>query len=189
MINENKLYTLKYFENTCKESESHLYELVENATTKITLFGLTRNFYAESIMQRILIEKSKKIPIRVYFLNPFSKFWKERYELEPKTAKFHDKNKFILVLNKFQHMEDITKNYNGGIKVCIYEFQPSFAIEEIDYTMRVMLYGYLKRGTESPIFIINTKDYIYNYFKDQLIDLSKKNDLKTIDDILLKKDA
>ena len=184
MNNISKLYSLKYFENTCKESESHLYELVESATTKITLFGLTRNFYAESKMRSILLEKSKKLPIRVYFLNPFSKFWKERYELEPKTAKFHNKNKFMSVLYQFQHMEDITKNHNGGIKVSIYEFQPSFAIEEIDYTMRVMLYGYLKRGTESPIFIISKKDPIYNYFKDQLVGLSKKNDLKNIDDIL-----
>lgn len=189
MINKKKLYTIKYFKNTCKESESHLYDLVENATTNITLFGLTRNFYTESKMQSLLIEKSKKIPIRIYFLNPFSKYWEDRYKLEPKTAKFHDKNKFMSVLNKFQHIENITRNYNGGIKVFIYEFQPSFAIEEIDYTMRVMLYGYLKRGTDSPILIINTKDYIYNYFKDQLFEISKKNDLKNINDILVKEDG
>jgi hypothetical protein len=57
---------------------------------------------------------------------------------------------------------------SAGMRVYAYNFPCSFAIERIDRTCRVMLYGHGKRGTEGPILIFDEGTAYWDYFASQL---------------------
>jgi hypothetical protein len=54
------------------------------------------------------------------------------------------------------------------MRVYTYNFPCSFAIEKVDRTCRVVLYGHGKRGTEGPIFVFNEGTPYWDYFSSQL---------------------
>jgi hypothetical protein len=56
----------------------------------------------------------------------------------------------------------------AGLRVYTYNFPCSFAIEKIDRSCRVMLYGHGKRGTESPIFVFSDNTPYWDYFASQI---------------------
>jgi hypothetical protein len=53
-------------------------------------------------------------------------------------------------------------------RVYTYNFPCSFAIEKVDRTCRVMLYGHGKRGTEGPILVFNEGTPYWDYFSSQV---------------------
>ena len=57
---------------------------------------------------------------------------------------------------------------SAGMRVYTYNFPCSFAIEKVDRTCRVMLYGHGKRGTEGPILVFNEGTPYWDYFASQL---------------------
>jgi hypothetical protein len=54
------------------------------------------------------------------------------------------------------------------MRIYTYNFPCSFAIEKIDRTCRVMLYGHGKRGTEGPILVFDEGTPYWDYFASQL---------------------
>ena len=54
------------------------------------------------------------------------------------------------------------------MRVYTYNFPCSFAIEKIDRTCRVILYGHGKRGTEGPILVFDEGTPYWDYFASQL---------------------
>ena len=56
----------------------------------------------------------------------------------------------------------------AGMRLYTFNFPCSFAIERIDRSCRVMLYGHGKRGTEGPMFVFTEGTPYWTYFIDQL---------------------
>ena len=54
------------------------------------------------------------------------------------------------------------------MRIYTYNFPCSFAIEKVDRTCRVMLYGHGKRGTEGPILVFHEGTPYWDYFSSQL---------------------
>jgi len=57
---------------------------------------------------------------------------------------------------------------HAGLHLFAYNFPCSFAMEKIDQSCRVMLYGHGKRGTEGPMLVFNEGTPFWDYFSGQL---------------------
>ena len=69
------------------------------------------------------------------------------------------------------------------MRVYTYNFPCSFAIEKVDRTCRVMLYGHGERGTEGPIFVFNEGTPYWDYFSSQLEWMKRlADDQRALDD-------
>lgn len=160
------------FPFTNEDAKKNLIKLIDNAKKEIILFGLTRNFYATEPMLKILNKKSRELKVRMYLMDPESLARKFRYDLEPIEAAMEDpgrfKKKVVSPLKKLKQTVDKIADPEKGLIIKIFDFYPSFAMEFIDNYCRVMLYGHMKRGTESPIFVFKSGNKYYQYFRDQI---------------------
>ena len=160
------------FPFTNEDAGKNLIELINNAKNEIILFGLTRNFYATEQMLKLLNKKSQELKIRMYLMNPESPARKFRYDLEPMEAAMEDpdrfKKKVVFQLKELKQTVDKIADPENGLIIKFFDFYPSFAMEFIDNYCRVMLYGHMKRGTESPIFVFKSDNKYYQYFRDQI---------------------
>jgi hypothetical protein len=173
-IEKDQLFEIFDFSGENSESEKHLLDSLENAKEEIFVFGLTRNFYSDDKIQKILIKKSKEIPIKIIMMDPDGKSKKERYRLEPSRAAYRNSNVYKekvekVFLKLIRQSKKITiSSRDPGICFCYYDFPCSFAMEKIDNQIRVFLYGYGKRGTDSPTFVFHKGHPSYEYFNSQI---------------------
>ena len=166
--------TIFDFSGENSDSEKNLLKSLSEAKNEIFVFGLTRNFYADDRIQRILKEKSSSIPINIFMMDPDCDSKKDRYRLEPSRAAYRNasvyKDKvektFIRLLGECKSTWPGSKD--PGISFHYYNFPCAFAIEKIDSVIRVFLYGYGKRGTDSPTFVYSEGHSSYSFFDEQV---------------------
>ncbi|MCG7550819.1 hypothetical protein [Pseudoalteromonas sp. Of7M-16] len=162
------------FSGENSESEKHLLSSLSNAKEEIFVFGLTRNFYSDDKIQKILVEKCKAVPVKIFMMDPDGKSKKERYRLEPSRAAYRNSDVYKEKVEKtfLQLIYDCKETSIGskdpGICFNYYDFPCSFAMEKIDREIRVFLYGYGKRGTDSPTFVFREGHTCYEYFSSQI---------------------
>ncbi|MGH3795336.1 MAG: hypothetical protein ACRDSP_10635 [Pseudonocardiaceae bacterium] len=144
---------------------------VDGAREEITVFGLTRNFYAKDDMLPLFEEKAADIPITFYVMNPSCTSRKDRYRIEPVEAAMEDPVRYTREILRplFDASQRIAPNKPAaGMSIYTFNFPCSFAIERIDRSCRVMLYGHGKRGTEGPMLVFEEGTPYWAYFNDQL---------------------
>ncbi len=144
---------------------------VDNACEEVTFFGLTLNFYATDYMLPLFEAKASKIPITFYVMDPHCGSRRDRYRLEPVEAEMEDPARYTRevlrpLFDASRRIEPVTSS--AGLRILTFNFPCSFAIERIDQSCRVMLYGHSKRGTEGPMFVFNQGTPYWTYFADQL---------------------
>ena len=150
---------------TSNESEADLMDRILAARHRITMFGLTRNFYVRKEPLRVFEEKSKFVPIKIYVMHPFCESRRDRYRVEPTEARMENPGKYVAdVLRPLAAAAE----RQPGLKIFTYNFPCSFAMEEIDDVVRVMLYGHGKLGTQGPIITFTKGGSPYSYFVEQL---------------------
>ncbi len=162
---------VRIYRHTGDNSQEDLIRMIEEANERIVLFGLTRNFISTQPVLNLLIEKSLTIPVEIYVMDPDCESRKDRYRLEPIEASMEDPNRFKEVFLRTIIRAVVRRRslgQNPDLKLFGYNFPCSFAIEQIDSQIRVMLYGHGVRGTNGPIFLIKKDTWIGEYFFDQL---------------------
>ncbi|MGH3874740.1 MAG: hypothetical protein ACRDSR_25095 [Pseudonocardiaceae bacterium] len=151
-----------------------LYDLVSRingAHHEVSMFGLTRNFYASAEMLPLFESKACEIPVTFYVMDPHCDSRRDRYRIEPAEAAMEDPARYkreILrpLLAASQRVSSATSS--AGLRIFTYNFPCSFAIEKIDRSCRVMLYGHGKRGTEGPVFVFDDNTPYWDYFAGQI---------------------
>jgi len=183
----NKLLfnNVPYFFGISRFSYEHFLSLLNSASKEITFLGLTCGFYLSKSIREIIIRKSQQIPIKILILHPQSKHRIARYELEPAEAEYHNANYFKeTVIKQYRNLKyRCDKLGNSQLEIYLYDFTPVFGLEFIDDIIRVRLYGYMKRGTDSPIFVLSRGTDIFDYFKDQIRSICKNTRLMPIENI------
>jgi hypothetical protein len=145
---------------------------VTRAQREISVFGLTRNFYAKDEMLPLFEERASHIPVTFYVMDPRCDSRKDRYRLEPVEAAMEDPARYIREV--LRPLYDASRRVAtrttdaSGIRLYTYNFPCSFAMEKIDSSCRVMLYGHGKRGTEGPIFVFDEGTPYWEYFASQI---------------------
>jgi hypothetical protein len=96
---------------------------------------------------------------------------RDRYRIEPAEAAMEDPGRYkqeILrpLFAAARRVSPLTSP--AGLRIFTYNFPCSFAIEKIDRSYWVMLYGHGKRGTEGPIFVFNDGTPYWDYFAGQI---------------------
>jgi hypothetical protein len=136
------------------------------------MFGLTRNFYAWDNVLPLFEAKATAIPVTFFAMDPRCDSRHDRYRLEPLEAAMEDPNRYIREALRPLHAasERIAPAAaeGAGLRIFLYNFPCSFAIEQIDQACRVMLYGHGKRGTDSPIFVFEAGTPYHDYFRSQI---------------------
>ena len=148
-----------------------LVERINNAHEEITVFGLTRNFYAKDDILPLFEVKASEIPVTLYIMDPHCDSRRDRYRIEPAEAAMEDPARYTREVLRplFDASQRIMpKTPSARMQILTFNFPCSFAIEKIDRSCRVMLYGHGKRGTEGPIFVFNEGSPYWTYFTDQL---------------------
>ena len=148
-----------------------LVERVNNASEEITVFGLTRNFYAKDDILPLFESKASEIPVTFYIMDPHCDSRRDRYRVEPVEAAMEDPVRYAREILRplFDASQRIIPTTpSAGMKIFTFNFPCSFAIEKIDRSCRVMLYGHGKRGTEGPILVFREGTPYWTYFTDQL---------------------
>lgn len=157
---------------TTDETLADLRARIQDARRHITVFGLTRNFYARDDVLPLFEARAIDIPVTFYVMAPDCDSRRDRYRIEPATAAMEDPRRYIReVLRPLLHAAQRVApaaSEHAGLHVLTYNFPCSFAIEAIDDACRVMLYGHGKRGTEGPILVFNEGTPFHDYFADQL---------------------
>ncbi len=144
---------------------------VRDAHQKVSMFGLTRNFYASDEILPLFESKAREIPVTFYVMDPHCDSRRDRYRLEPAEAAMEDPARYKREILRplFAASRRIHPSTpSAGLRIFIYNFPCSFAIEKIDHSCRVMLYGHGKRGTEGPIFVFNDGTPYWDYFAGQI---------------------
>lgn len=160
------------FPLTNSDSKTDLIQRVRDARSRITMFGLTRNFYGTDELRELFVAKSHEVPVRVFIMDPFCESRKDRYRLEPSEAAMEDPARYLREV--LTPLAEAARTGGGDFKVYLFNFPCSFALEMIDDTMRVMLYGHGKRGTDGPILVFDRGSAetgptpYWQYFEDQL---------------------
>jgi len=155
-------------------SQTDLIDRLRHATKRITVFGLTRNFFVSPDVQPVIVQKAQTIPVTFFLMDPSCPSRTDRYRIEPIEAALEDPQRFAreveLALREMLRRCTVSTAASSvpGLSVYYYNFPCSFAIEEIDDYCRVMLYGHGKRGTEGPIFVFKSGNPFYGYFVSQL---------------------
>ena len=167
------------FTMTDRATEHDLIQRISSAKHKITVLGLTRNFYFREPMRDHLLKKADEIPITLFLMDPFCESRIDRYRIEPLEAAFADPNRFVeFVETPMKQLLAKAKQgsfdtVDSGLQIYYFNFPCSFAIEEIDDSCRVMFYGHGKRGTEGPVFVFKAGTPYFDYFSSQLRWLEK----------------
>jgi hypothetical protein len=145
---------------------------VRNAREEITVFGLARNFYAKDEILPLFESKAVAIPVTFFVMDSHCDSRRERYRLEPVEAAMEDPSRYMREVLRplYAAAERVAPAAipSAGMRVYTYNFPCSFAIEKIDRTCRVMLYGHGKRGTEGPILVFGEGTPYWDYFASQL---------------------
>ncbi|MDQ5852231.1 MAG: hypothetical protein M3380_09200, partial [Chloroflexota bacterium] len=68
---------------------------VNNAREEITVFGLTRNFYAKDDMLPLFEAKAAEIPVTFYVMDPRCDSRRDRYRIEPVEAAMKDPARYM----------------------------------------------------------------------------------------------
>lgn len=150
---------------TSEESEADLIQRISEARQRVNMFGLTRNFYGRDSVLPIFEEKATKIPIQIFVMDPYCESRKDRYRLEPAEASMENPDRYIREILK--PLNEVMRR-RPKLRVYLYNFPCSFAIEEVDDAVRVMLYGHGKRGTQGPIVTFSGETTAHQYFVDQI---------------------
>lgn len=137
------------FPQTNLESKSDLVSRLRFARQQITMFGLTRNFYSSDEMLPVFVAKSHEVPIRLFIMDPYCESRRDRYRLEPAEAAMEDPARYEREV--LRPLAQAVARSGGDLRIYLYDFPCSFAMERIDDSIRVMLYGHGKRGTDGPI--------------------------------------
>jgi hypothetical protein len=157
---------------TNEESFVDLAERIKAARSHITLFGLTRNFYARDQILPLFESKAVTIPVTFYAMDPACASRRDRYRIEPAEAAMEDPRRYVREILRPLHAasERIAPAAaeGAGLRIYVYNFPCSFAMEQIDRHCRVMLYGHGKRGTDGPIFVFDEGTPYYEFFEDQV---------------------
>ncbi|MEU8136562.1 helix-turn-helix domain-containing protein [Streptodolium elevatio] len=154
------------FPRTAAESKADLVGRLSAATKRITMFGLTRNFYAAEAMLPLFEHKAAKgIPVQIFIMDPHCDSRRDRYRLEPAEAAMEDPDRYTREI--LRPLAEAAARV-GNIEIYLYNFPCSFAMEEIDNCIRVMLYGHGKRGTDGPILAFQEGTEYHTYFAEQL---------------------
>jgi len=153
------------FPYTGEDSEQDLINRIRAAGQRINLFGLTRNFYAREECLAALEEAAQRVPVKIYVMDPFCDSRRDRYRIEPADAAMEDPHRYIReVLRPLRAAAERQPN----IRLYSYNFPCSFAMEEVDDVIRIMLYGHAKRGTHGPILVVREGTPVHDYAVDQL---------------------
>jgi hypothetical protein len=120
---------------------------------------LARNFYAKDEILPLFESKAVAIPVTFFVMDPYCDSRRERYRLEPVEAAMENPNRYMREVLRplYAAAERVAPAAppSAGMRVYTYNFPCSFAIEKVDRTCRVILYGHGKRGTEGPVFVFN----------------------------------
>jgi len=144
---------------------------VRGATQEVSVFGLSRNFYAKDDMLPLFEAKAAQIPVTFYVMEPGCESRRDRYRLEPAEAAMEDPARYareILrpLLAAVRRIVPATPR--AGLRIFTFNFPCSFAIEKIDDCCRVMLYGHGKRGREGPMLAFDRGTPYWDYFDSQM---------------------
>jgi transcriptional regulator with XRE-family HTH domain len=157
---------------TTPETLEDLVQHVRNASQEITVFGLTRNFYARDEILPLFEAKAVEIPVTFFVMDPHCDSRRDRYRLEPIEAAMEDPERYTREILRPLHLAakriEPAAAPNAGLRIFTYNFPCSFAMERMDDTCRVMLYGHGKRGTEGPILVFEQGTPYWDYFESQL---------------------
>lgn len=150
---------------TSEESQRDLVDRIRAARERVNLFGLTRNFYASPEMLALLEEKAPSIPIRIYVMDPACASRRDRYRIEPSEAAMEDPGRYVREVLGPLHA---VGQRHPGLKVFLFNFPCSFAIEEVDSVCRMMPYGHGMRGTQGPVITVVRDTPTHSYLTAQL---------------------
>ncbi|HEY7606928.1 MAG TPA: hypothetical protein VID07_09165, partial [Actinomycetes bacterium] len=133
---------------------------------------LARNFYAKDEILPLFESKAVAIPVTFFVMDPYCDSRRERYRLEPVEAAMEDPIRYMREVLRplYAAAERVAPAAvrSAGMRVYTYNFPCSFAIEKVDRTCRVILYGHGKRGTEGPILVFDEGTPYWDYFASQL---------------------
>jgi len=131
-----------------------------------------RNFYAKDEILPLFEAKAVAIPVTFFVMDPYCESRRDRYRLEPVEAAMENQSRYMreVVRPLYAAAERVAPAAlpSAGMRVHTYNFPCSFAIEKVDRTCRVMLYGHGKRGTEGPILVFSEGTPYWDYFSSQL---------------------
>jgi hypothetical protein len=157
---------------TTPEVLEDLLSRVRGATEQISIFGLTRNFYAKDEILPFFESRAVDIPVTFYVMDPGCQARRDRYRIEPVEAAMEDPARYtreiLRPLLAASRRVAPAAAPTAGLRLYTYNFPCSFAIERIDRSCRVMLYGHGKRGTEGPTFVFEKGTPYWDYFAGQL---------------------
>ncbi len=144
---------------------------VDGAREDVSVFNLSASFYATEEMLPLVESRAQEIPVTFYVMDPDCDSRRDRYRLEPAEAAMEDPVHFkreVLRPLFAASQRIVSSTSTAGLRIFTYNFPCSFAIEKIDRSCRVMLYGHGKRGTEGPIFVFNDNTPYWDYFAGQI---------------------
>lgn len=152
------------------ETNDDLVARVKGATEEISIFGLSRNFYARDNVLPLFESQAVHMPVTFYIMNPGCNSRRDRYRLEPGEAAMEDPVRYTREILRPLYLASQrvapAAGSNAGMRIFTYNFPCSFAIERIDQSCRVMLYGHGKRGTEGPMMVFQEGTPYWDYFND-----------------------
>ncbi|MFB8241981.1 helix-turn-helix domain-containing protein [Kitasatospora purpeofusca] len=158
------------FPLTNVESKADLITRMRGARERVVMFGLTRNFYGSDEILPILTAKSREVPVRIFIMDPHCDSRRDRYRLEPAEAAMEDPARYEREV--LRPLAEAAARAQGDLRIYLYNFPCSFAMEQVDDSIRVMLYGHGKRGTDGPIMTFDKGDGdgtpYWQYFDSQL---------------------
>lgn len=150
---------------SAQHSQAALIDGLDQAKKHFRCFGLTRNFLLSNEVRPILERKGQEIPCTLYMMDPDSESRRDRYRIEPLEAALESPERYKShILKPYRELLAQTPK----LKIFLYNFPCSFAIEEIDDLCRVMLYGHGVRGTDGPILVFRAGNPYYEYFISQM---------------------
>lgn len=144
---------------------------ISGAQETVSMFGLTRSIYTSDEMLPLFELKAHEIPVTFYVMDPYCDSRRDRYRIEPLEAEMEDPARYQREILRplFAASQRVSASASSpGLRIFTYNFPCSFAIEKIDRSCRVMLYGHGKRGTEGPIFVFNDSTPYWDYFAGQI---------------------
>lgn len=146
-------------------SEQDLLDRIQDASERINMFGLTRNFYARDDVLPVLEEKAATVPIQLFVMDPYCASRRDRYRIEPADAAMEDPDRYVREI--LRPLYEVSRR-QPGLRVWLFNFPCSFAIEELDDVCRVMPYGHGKRGTHGPVITFAEGTPPHAYLVDQI---------------------
>lgn len=161
---------------TSPEVLDDLVARVRNAQREVTVFGLTRNFYARDEILPLFQERAAELPVTFYVMDPGCASRRDRYRLEPIEAAMEDPGRYTREILRPMYAASLRvrpATPEAGMRIFTYNFPCSFALEKVDTSCRVNLYGHGKRGTEGPTFVFEEGSPYWDYFDGQIAWLAR----------------